>query len=212
MRIFFFFILSFSFFKSFSDAGNAYRFHTEVTLKDETKITGYIYHSSYNEYNRYVDSNLINFLKKDHIKSIALYTHIVPTDVQNRVLDFSSIEFKRVFNLDEIDTIRVHDTLQFEVGDKLIEFSAKEFDLIKAHPPNFKIIHNDNFSENCFHLLISWNKKSSFNKIEKDFSAFLNKRTITSSIELESIASFLKTKKEEFFNQQILLINYCEAL
>jgi len=211
MRLLFFIILSFSFFKSFSDTGNAYRFYTEVTLKNETKITGYIYHYTYNVFNKNEDS-LIPFLKKDYKKNITLYPHIISTNIGVRTLDFSIKKNKKNITLNEVDNINIYELLIFDVGDKIIEFSVKEFDLIKTHPPHFKIIHDDHFSENCFHLLISWNKKSSFNKIEKDFSAFLNKRTIISSIELESIESFLKTKKEELFNQKILLINYCEAL
>jgi len=211
MRVLFFIILSFSFFKSFSDAGNAYRFYTEVTLKNETKITGYIYHYTYDEFNKNEDL-LIPFLKKDYKKDITLYPHIISTNIGIRTLDFSIKKNKKNITLDEIENINVYELLIFVVGDKLIELSVKVFDLIKTYPPNFKIIHDDIFSGNCFHLLISWNKKSSFNKIEKDFSTFLNKRTITSSIEIESIDSFLEAKKEELFKQQILLINYCEAL
>ncbi|NQY29859.1 MAG: hypothetical protein HRT69_10345 [Flavobacteriaceae bacterium] len=211
MRILFFIILSLSFFKSFSDTGNAYRFYTEVTLKNETKITGYIYHYTYNEFNKNEDL-LIPFLKKDHKKDITLYPHIFSTNIGIRTLDFSIKKNKKNITLSEIETINVYELLIFDVGDKIIELSEKEFNLTTTSSPYFKNVYNEKIAEHCYYLLISWNKANLINQEITILSNSLEELVNSVNYNYQMLNIYLNSKKEELIKKDILLINYCEAL
>ena len=211
MKLLFFFILSLFSFKAFSDAGNAYRFYVEVNLKNGEKFTGYIYHQTYNEFNKYNDV-LISFLKENNREKIVLHPYITSVNLGTLVIDFSRTIHKKNINLDKVDTIKTIEIFEFNVGDRIFELSEKEFNLIKIVPPYFKIIHKDEIAENCSYILISWKEENVINIEEEKISRKLN--TLISSLNFKNdlIHPYIKIKKEYLINNSILLVNYCDAL
>ncbi len=196
---------------SFADAGNAYRFFAKITLKNTDTLTGYFYYYSYSEYNK-LESTGESFKKFIEIDSIDIYPFISTVSIGEKNLDFSLNSSKIKINVVDIIDIRIHEYLEFPVGDRIIELNKVEYDIIKTYPVTYKVIYNEKIAENCSYVLLYWNDEVNLINHKEEIS----KKLIEFSEDMMKNHTFfykyLDTKKLELLNNKILLIFDCDAL
>ena len=190
-----------------ADAGFAYRFHISIISEKGETINGYFYHYSYDEYDN--DNAFKDYIKKD---TINLYTNIQTLNIGNTIIDFSTSNYKKPIDLKNFGDVRVNEYLNFAIGDRLIDLTSSEFNLIKTQQPQSQILYNEKVAENCIYLLLTWNNDKDLSNHYKEINEkliFLGENVVQNQYEFYD---YLKLKKEKLQDDGILLINYCSAL
>ena len=211
MRFFVTLLFLFSSLSLLADAGNGYRFYLELVSKDSDTITGYFYHYSYDEYDKYnhYDENFKSFIKKD---SINLYSFILTIPIGNETIDFTNQDYKKKVFINDFNLIRVRNYLSIQPVHNLKELTQPEFDLIKLHQVTFDKIYNDKVAENCFYVLLTWENNFDLSKHSKE----INEKLILFGQDVINnqnwFYDYLNLKKAELLDEKILIINYCYPL
>lgn len=196
---------------SFADAGNGYRFYLELISKNSDTINGYFYHYSYEDYNQYahLDEAFKNYIKKD---SINLYSFINTVSIGNKNVDFTTQIYEMTVSLDDFDSIRISEFLNFGPVNRLYKLTQFEFDLIQLNPSIYVELYNEKVAENCSYILMSWDKNSEVSKNANE----INKRLEIYGEDIQKnqieFHKYLDLKKAELFDNKILIINYCVPL
>lgn len=211
MKIYFLILFFLSSFTVFSDVGHGYRFFLELVSKESDTITGYFYHYTYEDYNKYehFDKGFKNFIKKD---SINIYSFISTVSIGDAPVDFTSLDFKSTISINDFGRISIKECLEFQIDDRLKELTPPEFNLLQNFPPHIETIYNEKVAENCVYILLSWKNKPDL---------FYDKTEINDKLELFSedifnnqyiFYDYLKTKKLQLLEKQTLLIHLCTPL
>lgn len=208
-KVLFFLFLIFSVY-SYADAGYSYRFYVKIKVK-KGYVNGYIYHSSYEKYDQ--DVLLINYLKKTSFNNkVNLYTDIKTVKIKDFIVDFVIKDSGIILSLNNNLQIEKEETLIYNGDERLIQLNYDEYDLVKSYIPNADFIYNENLSENCTYILLSWNelKNLSIHKSEMEnklnyFSKDLEKYNV-------DINNYIQAKKNDLLKNNILLISYCSVL
>lgn len=197
---------------SFADAGNGYRFYLQMVSKNSDTISGYIYHYTYEEIsNRYelINEGLNKYIKND---TINLYSLIATVSLGEINVDFTTDKYKKKVALKDYDRIFIMEFLDFGPDNRLFELKENEFKLIELHPPMFEKLYNENVAENCWYMLMSWDEKPNLSK----FADELNEKLVIYGEDViknqYQFHDYLNLKKEEYLQNNILLINYCVPL
>lgn len=196
---------------SFADAGNSYRFYLELISKNSDTINGYFYHYSYEDYNQYVhfDEAFKNYVKKD---SINLYSFISTVSIGNKNIDFTTQEYEMIVSLDDFDSIRISEFLNFGPVDRLKIISQAELSIINLQSPTSMEFNYNNVNENCSFILLTWDSNSDFLKYMLEINSKMKK--FGEDVEKNEIEfyEYLNLKKTELLDNKILIINYCVPL
>ena len=195
----------------FADEGNGYIFYLELISKNSDTINGYFYHYSYEDYNQYdhFDEAFKSYIKKD---SINIYSFISTVSIGNKNVDFTTQDYEITVSLDDFDSIRISEFLNFGPVNKLYKLKQFEFDLIQLNPPISLELYNEKVAENCSYILMSWDKNSEVSKNANE----LNRRLEIYGEDIQKnqieFHKYLDLKKAELLDNKILIINYCVPL
>jgi|GEM_PF-6572828 len=197
---------------SFADAGNGYRIYLQMASKNSDTINGYIYHYTYEEIsNRYelINKGLNKYIKND---TISLYSLIATVSLGEINVDFTTDKYKKKVALKDYDRIFIMEFLDFGPVNRLFELKENEFKLIELNPPMFEKLYNENVAENCWYILMSWDEKPNLSKFADELNEKLviyGKDVIKNQYQFHD---YLNLKKDEYLQNNILLINYCVPL
>jgi hypothetical protein len=197
------------------DAGYAYRFYVNITLKNGEKQYGYIYKYSYKEFKIY-NTNTIEFLSNNYIKKITVYPHIIAANVGRHNIDFVLEGTGKQISFDEIDDLRVTEFVYFDPDERLKELSKAQYQLIKASKAKFEVIEDVNLYENGKFILFTWDEHKELsvtkNTIAKEIKEQWKRYIEVEIIQSEKFNSFMKKLKEALLKENILLIQFADAL
>ncbi len=212
-KILLLFILLF-YYVGHSDVGNSYRFYLKIITKKADTLSGYFYHHSWDEYDKYkhLNKSFVDFIQKD---SISIYTFINTVNIDDIPIDFSVKSYKKNIQVKDIEDIIIIDYLSFNVRDRIIELTSPEFNLIELSPPKHKTIYNEKVTENCHYILLYWRDDVNKFDLSQDIIE-INKKLIQLSKNIHenqnSFFNFLRLKKSELLDKNILLFQECSAL
>src|SRR5690606_33460149 len=134
--------------KSFADSGLGYRFHLKLISKNLDTINGYFYFyaDTENSYEKhlYYEEGFKNYV---HSKSIKLYSHINTVNIGFKNVDFTTQNYEMTVSLDDFDSIRISEFLNFGPVNRLYKLTQFEFDLIQLNPPIYLELYNDKVAE-----------------------------------------------------------------
>ncbi|WP_298425120.1 hypothetical protein [uncultured Kordia sp.] len=195
------------------DAGYAYRFHLNIKLENGQEYIGYVYKYSYNKLD---DSNMIELLKEHANGEITMYPHVITVNAGRDNIDFALKGTTQKVQLDEIERMWVTETLSFTVGERIKELSEENYKLIKSHKAKYSIIEDVNVYENVKYILLTWDENQELSKKKNVIAPKIMehwKRFIAIDIiQSDKYNAFIKTLKESLLKENILLIEFAEAL
>ncbi len=196
---------------SFADAGDAYRFNLVLISNTGETIHGYYYHNTYDSFDKSIHrgNQFKSFIKKE---SIEIYTYISSINLENTTIDFTTNEFKKTVNLNNIDRIFIGDYLDFSPQDRLIELTEEEFNIVELRNPTSTLIYNMEVSENCSYVLLTWQSNSQLSNHKKEIYQKYLELTTMSNAEKSVFWNYIKLKKQQLLEENILLINPCVPL
>lgn len=199
----------------FADLGNGYRFHLHLVSKNSDTISGYFYHYTYDDFNKYedYDKRFKEFIKKD---SISLYTYITTVNAGNINIDFTLDDYKKEINLNDFSKVRISECLTFDGGVyKLRVLKESQFNLIKNKKPNSKIKNAYALTEYCHLVFYNWDKPLKAELLNETYRKLeLKKEELGNNLEGNNAPIFYNYFNQlqlELLNKNILLIMYCES-
>ncbi len=194
------------------DVGYAYRFHLNIKLENGQKYIGYVYKYSYNTF----DDNVLALLKENATTEIAIYPHIITVNADRDNIDFALEGTKQKVNLDEIERIELIDFLNFKVGERIKELSKVQYALIKTAKEKYSIIEDVNVYKNLKYILLTWDENQKLSKKKDAIApAIMEKWKLLIAVEIiqsDKYNAFIKRLKERLLKENILLIEFSEAL
>jgi hypothetical protein len=195
------------------DPGFAYRFHVNITLENGKQYSGYVYKYSYNKVE---EDNKFTILSEHAKGEITVYPHIITVNAGMYNLDFVLEGAKQQVKLAEITQIRITETLDFIVAERVKELSEEQYRLIQSTKPEYEIIQEAELLENLHYILFTWNKNQQLlvkkNTLAKEI---LEKWKLLIKVEIpnsKTYNDYIKKLKENLLKESILLIDFHDAL
>jgi hypothetical protein len=131
-------------------------------------------------------------------------------------LDFVLEGAKQQVKLAEITQIRITETLDFIVAERVKELSEEQYRLIQSTKPEYEIIQEAELLENLHYILFTWNKNQQLlvkkNTLAKEI---LEKWKLLIKVEIpnsKTYNDYIKKLKENLLKESILLIDFHDAL
>ncbi|PTX63501.1 hypothetical protein C8N46_101101 [Kordia periserrulae] len=214
-KIVFIICLFFSFKGKAVDAGYAYRFYVNIALNNGETHHGYIYKYSYNEFKIH-QTNIIDFLSKQSNGKIKIYPYIIEVNAGRHIIDFIPKGINTQVSLNEIEKLDIIEYVYFTPDERLKELTKEQFQLIKTTKARFEVIEDVHLYENIKFILFTWDENKELSRLKNKTANEIKeqrKRYIeTEIIQSEKFTTFMKILKENLLKENILLIEFAEAL
>ncbi|CAM1349437.1 hypothetical protein [Tenacibaculum crassostreae] len=216
MKRLLFFTLFFLSVKTFADAGYAYRFYIKAEV-ERNKIEGYLYHYSYEKYDE--TKGFYNYLKETSYRNDFKIHKKITTINLGLNYDFVIKDSDIKLSFSQVENLELVDYLCFPSGDRLIELTKKEFELISCFKVSYKVVMTEgeiSFAENCSYVIISLRDVDSLSKRKKTVKKLINDkikklRGVEGEID-GGYYNYYNQLRGKLLEEKILLISICSAL
>jgi hypothetical protein len=197
------------------DAGYAYRFYVNIETNQGEKYSGYIYHYYDYAFDEYIES-IHHYLAKRATEKLSVYPNVISVNANRDNVDFAVKGTKIEIVFSKIAKVELVDALRFKVGERIIELSKKQYQLIKTSRAKYEVIEDVNLYENLKFILFTWDENKELSTLKEKIAPKIKaqwKRYIEIDLtHQEKFYTFMNSLKETLLKENILLIQFAEAL
>lgn len=207
-------------YKSYADAGFAYRFFIEITDKAGEKNKGYFYFVSWEEYQK--EKRLIDFVKENsNLKELEIYSNILTLYIQESDLDFTDKTSGLKIMMSAIENIHIIEVLSYPPGERLILLNKEELNIVYKEGINYSSVYFKDYetivAENCTDILLSAKTKKELDAEAKLFSERLRKKVeeLNNSLEMgngDEYFKFFQLEKKKLLKKGIVVFTIWQVL
>jgi hypothetical protein len=204
-------ILPFITFELLADVGNAYRYKVNISLQDQSGLTGYFFFTTYQNGFNQNEKAFKDYIFTNYHFPIFLYENIKTI----RISDYLTVDFaikgsEKTIEKNEIESIVLIEEIETPVGSRLRLLSEEEDKLLNQDFINTENIYNESYAVNCSVILLNWDKSNDLVKLKNG----INKRIeeLISESNIQGASDYIENLKKDMVNRNILLFQYCGPL